>query len=1658
MILLLSIAAAAADSLTPDNLPASGSHHADITIDAFGRYSLLAQSTEGVALQLVDRMAGPGTRSGLAGTRDGRIDAFLSRGEYRLLTDGAPAADSEVHLILRRFEELNPEPLSLTEARTVSSTMGDFQQRSYWMQLDDRQQVDLEAAGRHLEDLRLWREGAWLIDASPRCETVRPRVGQPMTDCTLSLTLEPGLYRVTAYGGPGQPWAQDDGSDPLIVRRGIPDLGSVGQLQTEISAMGIDRWRVKAAWVQLALPEPEAAQLSVRDASGDPYRSGGTTREITLRSERPVVSASLRGSRDRIVTVRGTAGQPYRLQHFTPVTSPATLTPADDPVWISTIHSGIPGDNIDATGLVLRQHRDDGVTVTALGAVALSGAARYERRFNLAGTASLLLEVGEVGTWDFSTRGPDAELRLIPVILDGSGEKPEPIAVKSGDAVALNPGFYRLTLSPRDRGILDLSIRPEAATGPLLPIIPSLQFPSVSLDKAGRHTVRFESQPGVSVGVIQRALPLDLTESLPLSLAPGQSITLSAAFTEAGTLSARSEEPLSMWLDGWEADADGASVTPGAKRVRVVNDGAGVALITLRHTPLSTVGGLPSMSLSGMPDLPQLAAGRPLAFDLSAGQSATAAVTVDAPGLYVLESTGLLALSGTLRTQTLPRLDGATANGAGRNFRIEQYLREGDYQVTATTQGRSAGHLGVALTAVTMHDGGAITPGIDGRIQLEAGEGVVYRLRIEEAGTYRIAASREGQTPRCRLESADGWPLRAPGIAANFSHRFSPGEYRLTVLPGAVEGRLVTTVTAPTTAARRSGHGPHPLTLDAAVTATWLEPRIEDGATPERTPDRWTFTLAAPVEATIDLSAGMVGTLWSGEQAVLATEPDRTWSGTLAAGSYHLDVRSARRNHGVSYTLAVRAAELTANRSRSCTAPCSIPLSVEGSGLVELTSIGRSDVRARLYDADGALLARSDDRPGGWNFQLLTRLSPGRYRLQVDPVGATSAPVTVAARQPDEPVEPVLIAPGQVTISPGVDAVLVPLDVPTDGVVVAGATAAESVGVAVERLADGVWQVLGESVGEDAIVAVPAVPGSEHRLRIWTPDHRGESVVVKVDADRPGRDAEGRLDRGVALKDLGGVGIAAVKLRQAGVFVFAEPVTICPEPGAPCALAEGTVVLPEGTLTLVGEPGEKVTAPRAELSGDSWRRIVVRDTPALWPLPRDSGATLVIARANAGQPGLSLDGAPAAVSPQAAAAVSLDAAAPVLRVWSGDGGGVIARLRSWRIDLPRAEALTWGAADLSVAAGEAARYALPGEPGALRLSLEAGAVAAIRDASGAVHVRHADGVALEALLWGAFSEVVLLNPAEADLAGRLELLASRHAAPVLTADSPLERQDSRAGHLQVAVPEGSGTLMLRGAVRAATWTGADGTITPIIGGQLAISGGGVLDLHTDPGTVVAWLTGPDGDGLWGLDQAVAATPLHLPAAVPLSGAFQGYTVQADAAGLLHLSLDIPAVLALRPQRGPPQTWLLADGGSATAWIGAGSSTVLVRPLGEGALSGDLTARLDAPVPVGEGLGPAVVLSAGEERWFSFTVPTDRAVGAGVRADSDRVSARLLDADGVLLDSGAVMLSELPAGDYLLALSLPPDAAPARARPVIAGLVLPDAGPPDEVVRRYMEAP
>ncbi|HEY6548267.1 MAG TPA: hypothetical protein VI589_10185, partial [Vicinamibacteria bacterium] len=251
-------------------VPAAGQQRVLVRVGKFGRYALLAKSAQGVSLQVVDRMAGPRERAGRAGEEDGRLDVFLERGEYRLLTEGHPRASGEARLAARGFDELSgPQPSLLVETKLVEASLDDFQQRSYWLVVKERRRVVLEAAGRNLSDLRLWRDGQWLVDAAPRIERIEPRTGRPLLACRLATELEPGLYQVTAYGGPPQAWAEEGDAHPLFLRFGLPRLPEAGRRKFTLGPFGIDRYLVPGAASYFRLELPEARPATLRAATFD---------------------------------------------------------------------------------------------------------------------------------------------------------------------------------------------------------------------------------------------------------------------------------------------------------------------------------------------------------------------------------------------------------------------------------------------------------------------------------------------------------------------------------------------------------------------------------------------------------------------------------------------------------------------------------------------------------------------------------------------------------------------------------------------------------------------------------------------------------------------------------------------------------------------------------------------------------------------------------------------------------------------------------------------------------------------------------------------------------------------------------------------------------------------------------------------------------------------------------------------------------------------------------------------------------------------------------------------------------------------------------------------------------------------------------------------
>ncbi len=246
--ILINVTSAAEPSFANNLLPANGRQETLLSIPAFGRYSIIAKSEQGSALRYINKMSGPSAFNGSPGETDGRIDAFLDIGEYKIVILADEKGNGDVSLSAKPFIEVNDKTApELVEYKLVSTELNDFEQRSYWINLEKRQTVFLEAAGRSLGDLRLWHDGNWLLGVNPESQIIEPEIGKPLTVQRLSADLNPGLYLLVAYGGQPLPWAETAGEQPFHLRMGIPLVAANGVDHKITSPFGYDRWLVSAS-------------------------------------------------------------------------------------------------------------------------------------------------------------------------------------------------------------------------------------------------------------------------------------------------------------------------------------------------------------------------------------------------------------------------------------------------------------------------------------------------------------------------------------------------------------------------------------------------------------------------------------------------------------------------------------------------------------------------------------------------------------------------------------------------------------------------------------------------------------------------------------------------------------------------------------------------------------------------------------------------------------------------------------------------------------------------------------------------------------------------------------------------------------------------------------------------------------------------------------------------------------------------------------------------------------------------------------------------------------------------------------------------------------------------------------------------------------------
>jgi hypothetical protein len=1682
--------------LNHTSVAARGKQSALLTVDAFGRYAVTVGSAQGVAVQEVDRMAGAGPVMGEAGKQDGRLDLFLDRGEHKIVTYAAERGKGQATLAAHAFRELNEHPPLLVEQRVERASLGDFEQRSYWLEIKEKRTVALEVAARHLADLRLWRDGTWLVDAAPQMSQSQARPEQPLSVARLTAELAPGLYLLTAYGGPSQPWTEASDAKPFLLRFGIPTLAPDLRQQFTMSEFGVERFVVPAGpnYFRLELPSAHAATLQVGTyMPQDPFQTRGQSASIDKKSLPPVAELNHDDNKERLVTVTMAAGKSFVLQHFA-VNNTYRFNGSGN-YWVSSIHAGYVEDSVGASAVLTRQPRYSQEEYLAEQAIDLERDSAWHRRFNLLDELTLFVKIPATAKIRVVGEGVSARYRFEPFLTYRPRDYKTPPWQTSGHTFELDRGLYVLSVEPETRGILDLHLLPQdAKPGPALsPVSAAVRFPSLPLDGNSSYTLYLNRQPGVASGVVLRHLPIDLGFALPVTQRPGETLTIPISIPERGTLRALTEDgrALDIALDNGKKGS-AIEVEPGQYKLSVEGRNSAQAyslgLEPLRLASSTPLPPLPDTRLADLPKFPVITPEAPRFLDLKRRSAETYNVRVDKPGLYRFETTGLLHTGGKVRTRINPSLFEESENGVGRNFLIQRYLREGDYQLTLSTRGETQGNLGVQLARSDMIDGGDLREGEVARALLPSGHALAYRFRIAKRGRYHLQTLGLGRNFDLRLEDDQGWPVFAPIQPGDLTQELEAGKYRVLILPQTAEARVLTRLERITEAKRYKGHGPHRIDLESTVEHVWEEPA--KGA--ERHPDQWEFVLPAPAQVTVALDNEMEATLVSADdpaQSAARIDAKVAWRGDLKAGRYQLRAQHSRSNNYVSYTLRVAATQLMAGQSRSVLAPAAIPVSVGTDGLIELQSFGPSDVRARLVDAAGETIAQNDDRPGDWNFQIAQRLRPGEYRLLVDPVGERQAQTTVSMHAPGEVAEKTLPFGRDATIKDAQVHVYPLPALANHNVLLVSARSRDAVGLSLEGESAQGWVNLGTEVGKAPYLALPL--GDErfksYRLRAWSADRRSLSMSLRAVAATLSPLAESQWLQGnlAAVRvdeKRPGLKMAMIVLARPGVFRLKGDLARLrwSDSGSRTTQADGNPIIGISgkALWLVAEDDARkaaaaLTAERLRLpSGEqeSLRlELMAGQTGSIDLQSHAGGPSLVLAESRAAQPGLALNEArdPAAMGFVAgeAVAVALPGVVGSARVWNATSTTTPFELDLRQIQLQQGagQTLGFGVSDATIKALGALPLKLPGGASRVRLTLSPMNAAVFVRQGNILSTHWAGEEALQETVASNADQLWLLNAHAGDARYSIEVSpGSGETEAALKPGELLERNVGTAGRLRipVEVPSTEGgdyRLRVRGNTQA-VWQENGGRIES--GSDIVLRGSGVLWLQHQPGTLLAWLDEPQAQNQERLDRALKSlqeTAVKPPQSIDLKGKQQVLSFNLDQPAMLHLRTSVPVVTQFLVQGQPAQTEAHLYGANINLPAPAGLSRLLLRAVGADSLSGAATVMATPAIQLTNGSGPEVLLAPGSARLFAFELKQPATIGIGVRASSDVVRSVLYDAHGSILAQGVVQMPTLEPGRYYLTVEMPADSAPVRVQPIVIGLNPPDTRPPFDILRHYVEA-
>jgi len=987
--------------------PADGIHQTQLTVTQPGMYHVSAQSGQGSRLELIDQMNGVIAESGSVGKSDGFFDILLDVGIYRLTTQSAENGLGTVKISVLPFQnrqevtDISEFP-QLQAHQLIRSELRSGEQYSFWINFTDRKQFNLEAMGRSLGTCHLWKNGAWLSEIKATNSKYEVKNGQAMTYVEFHQMLNPGLYLLSCYGSSANKWALETSQYPFYLRMGIPELPENGMEKISISPFGRDVYLApkKTNFFQVSRDQKKDTNLQVHSYRNNQSRFEGTDRNghasITKKSKFPWCQVKTKDWKKQLVVIQAQPGDTIRLRYLNNRIK-TTFNKKRGIHWISTIESVEGLDNLEFTPFLMDKRKLVKAQIPEVGFQDI-----IKRKTNLFGKTGIWFLVQKEGKYQI-IENKNATAEGYYTISNGRYKKVRPVSSQQKSQYVLKKGYYFLSISPEKKGILEFALVPHSMANQA-----EQRFKRSGTDTniqssqafiVSFHNIKYSTRTelivnqrySVEVGIINRKLPLNLRENLPLYLNANQEVSIQfyAHGEERLEVIPNREEAFILKLDEVLIQS-GAKISKGLHTLIVKNSGVQKDIFLVK-----TISSDPErLSQTQIAEL--INSGEQF-FELPFNQvsyqlferkdNKSLRLTITEPGIYRLETLGLLEMSLKVRTRVLAEMYTAKANGVGRNALIQQFLKKGVYYVTAQTLGKSTGKAGILVTKVNSKYQAILEPETFDRQTVDANTAIIYPIEIKKSGTYQIQTLGMQKAFHSRFDDSQGWPLVKPGKQGSIKLHLDPGIYYYYSLPTALKSKRITRIfkyqDQSELLKERESKQIH---LNRKIKAIWRESE-------DRQEDRYHLDIPAVLDIHFGLSKNF-------EVNLLQENSDFQYSfksydalphiKKLQPGRYILHVNSIEVNDKVPYELVLTApGQLAPGLTQHISSfPAALTISLAEQSIVDIFSLGLTDTSARLSvkddEGDWQLIAENDDRESDWNFLVSSDLNPGIYQLRVD--------------------------------------------------------------------------------------------------------------------------------------------------------------------------------------------------------------------------------------------------------------------------------------------------------------------------------------------------------------------------------------------------------------------------------------------------------------------------------------------------------------------------------------------------------------------------------------------------------------------------------------------------------------------------------------------------